>query len=533
MDQNTAFLLGAIGLYFVAMIAIGLYAARKNSDLDDYMLAGRDMKPSVAALSAGASDMSGWLLMGLPGAIYAAGLVEAWMAVGLTVGAWINWKVVAPRLRAYTEVAGDSITIPSFLENRFRDGTHLLRIVAGVLILVFFTFYVSSGMVAGGKFVESTFGPDSLYAQGLTVNYLTGMLVVAGITVLYTLFGGFLGASLTDVAQGLLMFAALLTVPVGVIVTMGGWDAVVDGIRMADAAAGGQVDHFSLFRNATLIGVLSSLAWGLGYFGQPHIIVRFMALRTPADATPARRVGISWMALSMFGAVMVALVGIAYFQANPGTDLADPETVFLVLASILFHPFVAGLVLAAVLAAIMSTLSSQLIVCSSALVEDLSMLRGRKGSPALMLWLGRIGVLVVALIAGVMALNPDSSVLQLVSFAWAGFGAAFGPVILLALYWEKFTSWGAMAAMVVGAAVAWLWSEASADTWAWFGLYELLPGFLAALIAGVGVSLATSRPVPVQQEIEAEYAQAEAMAAGRAPADPARPVAGAASSPAR
>ncbi len=214
MDTNTVFLLAAIGLYFLAMIAIGLYASRKNTDLDDYMLAGRDMKPSVAALSAGASDMSGWLLMGLPGAIYAAGLVEGWMAVGLTVGAWVNWRVVAPRLRSYTEVAGNSITIPSFLENRFKDRTHILRIVAGLIILVFFTFYVSSGMVAGGKFVESTFGPDSFYAQGININYLTGMLVVAGITVLYTLFGGFLGASLTDVAQGVLMFLSLLAVPI-------------------------------------------------------------------------------------------------------------------------------------------------------------------------------------------------------------------------------------------------------------------------------------------------------------------------------
>ena len=518
MDQNTLFLLSAIGLYFAAMIAIGLYAARQNSDLDDYMLAGRNMKPSVAALSAGASDMSGWLLMGLPGAIYASGLVEGWMAIGLTVGAWVNWKVVAPRLRSYTEVSGNSITIPSFLENRFKDRTHILRIVSGLIILVFFTFYVSSGMVAGGKFVESTFGPNSFYAEGVEITYLTGMLIVAGITVFYTLFGGFLGASLTDVAQGVLMFLALLLVPIVVIVIMGGWDAVIDGVRAADAAAAAEgVDHLSMVKNATLIGVLSSVAWGLGYFGQPHIIVRFMALRTTRDAATARRVGITWMALSVFGAVMVALVGIAYFQANPGTTLEDPETVFLVLASIMFHPFVAGLVLAAVLAAIMSTLSSQLIVCSSALVEDLYMLRGRTGSPTFTLWLGRIGVLVVALVAGLLALNPDSSVLELVSFAWAGFGAAFGPVILLALYWPRFTSWGAMAAMVTGAAVAWVWSEASAETWEWFGLYELLPGFVAAFVVGVVVSLVTQRSRRVQRRIDAEFTGAIDIVAGREP----------------
>ena len=517
MDLNTVFLIAAILLYFTAMIFIGLYAARQNTDLDDYMLAGRNMKPSVAALSAGASDMSGWLLMGLPGAIYASGLVEAWMAIGLTVGAWVNWKVVAPRLRSYTEVSGDSITIPSFLENRFKDRTHILRIVSGLIILVFFTFYVSSGMVAGGKFVESTFGPNSFYAEGLEINYLTGMLVVAGITVLYTLFGGFLGASLTDVVQGLLMFVALLLVPIFVIVDMGGWDAVVEGVRAVDAqsrAAGEVVDHLSLFQNATLIGVLSSVAWGLGYFGQPHIIVRFMALRTPQDATTGRRVGVSWMALSVFGAVMVALVGIAYFQANPGTTLDDTETVFLVLAAILFHPFVAGLVLAAVLAAIMSTISSQLIVCSSALVEDLYKVAGKDPSPNAGLWLGRIGVLIVAVIAGILALNPEASVLELVSFAWAGFGAAFGPVILLALYWEKFTSWGAMAAVVSGAAVAWFWSEADEKTWEWFGLYEIVPGFLTALILGVVVSLFTQRSRQVNEEINREFTGAIDIVAG-------------------
>ncbi|WIK82588.1 sodium/proline symporter PutP [Micrococcus lylae] len=517
MDLNTVFLIAAILLYFTAMIFIGLYAARQNTDLDDYMLAGRNMKPSVAALSAGASDMSGWLLMGLPGAIYASGLVEGWMAIGLTVGAWVNWKVVAPRLRSYTEVSGDSITIPSFLENRFKDRTHILRIVSGLIILVFFTFYVSSGMVAGGKFVESTFGPNSFYAEGLEINYLTGMLVVAGITVLYTLFGGFLGASLTDVAQGLLMFVSLLLVPIFVIVDMGGWNAVVEGIRAVDAqpnAEGAMVDHLSLFKNATLIGVLSSVAWGLGYFGQPHIIVRFMALRTPQDATTGRRVGVSWMALSVFGAVMVALVGIAYFQANPGTTLDDTETVFLVLAAILFHPFVAGLVLAAVLAAIMSTISSQLIVCSSALVEDLYKVAGKDPSPNTGLWLGRIGVLIVAVIAGILALNPEASVLELVSFAWAGFGAAFGPVILLALYWEKFTSWGAMAAVVSGAAVAWFWSKADEKTWEWFGLYEIVPGFLTALILGVVVSLFTQRSRQVNEEINREFTGAIDIVAG-------------------
>jgi sodium/proline symporter len=446
--------------------------------------------------------MSGWLLLGLPGAVYAFGLVEAWIAVGLTVGAWLNWKFVAPRLRAYTEVAKNSITIPSFLENRFRDRTRMLRIVAGVIILVYFTFYVSSGMVSGGKFFDSSFGSS----------YLAGMLLVAGITIIYTLFGGFLGASLTDVAQGLLMLAALVTVPTVAIFQMGGWGEMVDSVRAADAALGEGTNRLSFFANATWVGVISALAWGLGYFGQPHIIVRFMALRSAKDAVAGRRIGVAWMAICAFGAVMTAVVGIAYVQANPGTALQDPETVFLVLAQILFHPFVAGLVLAAVLAAVMSTISSQLIVCSSALVEDLYKLTGRTASPRAGLWLGRAGVIIVSIVAILLALDPESSVLALVAFAWAGFGASFGPVIVLSLFWRKFTAWGALSSLVVGAIIVFWWGNMPDDAWGGaFALYEIVPGFALALIVGIAVSLATHRRDP---EIEAEFDEAVAVSKG-------------------
>ena len=503
MDQDQIFKIIAVGLYFAAMLGIGLWASRKNNDLDDYMLAGRRMSPGVAALSAGASDMSGWLLMGLPGAVYAAGLVEAWIAIGLTVGAWLNWKFVAPRLRSYTEVSNNSITVPSFLENRFRDRTRLLRIVSGLIILAFFTFYVSSGMVAGGKFFESSFGST----------YLFGMLLVAAITVAYTLFGGFLGASLTDVVQGLMMLLALIAVPVATIVTMGGWDAIVDSVRAVDAASGEGVDHLSLFANATWIGTISALAWGLGYFGQPHIIVRFMALRSAKEAAVGRRIGVAWMAICALGAVMTAVVGLAYFQANP-TTLDDPETVFLVLSQVLFHPLVAGFVLAAVLAAIMSTVSSQLIVCSSALVEDLYKIFGQEATPPRQMWMGRGGVLVVAVIAGLLALDPESSVLELVGFAWAGFGAAFGPVILLSLFWKRFTAMGALTAMVVGAVVVAIWGNVSDEVWEGFALYEIVPGFLLALIVGVLVSLVTFKHQP---GVEAEFDEAASIAAGNEP----------------
>ncbi|MGM7670088.1 sodium/proline symporter PutP [Microbacterium sp. A93] len=509
--MDTTFKLIAILLYFAAMLAIGFYASRKNKDLDDYMLAGRKLPPFVAALSAGASDMSGWLLLGLPGAIYAVGLVEAWIAVGLTVGAWLNWKFIAPRLRAYTEVSRNSITIPSFLENRFRDNSHLLRIVAGAIVLVYFTFYVSSGMVAGGKFFESSFGST----------YLAGMLLVAGVTLVYTLFGGFLGASLTDVAQGLLMLAALIAVPVVALINIGGWGEMVDGIRAADAALGEGGDRLSFFANATWVGIVSALAWGLGYFGQPHIIVRFMALRSAKDAVAGRRIGVAWMALCALGAVMTALVGIAYFHAHPELTIDDPETVFLLLAQILFHPFVAGLVLAAVLAAVMSTISSQLIVCSSALVEDLYKLFGRKASARTELWLGRGGVVLVAVISILIALDPEASVLELVAFAWAGFGASFGPIVILALFWKGFNNWGALSSLVVGAVIVFWWGNMPEEAWGGaFEMYEIIPGFILAAIVGIIVSLSTQRPrdsaaAEVTAEISAEFDEAVAVAKGK------------------
>ena len=507
MDQDQIFKIIAVGLYFAAMLGIGLWASRKNNDLDDYMLAGRKMSPGVAALSAGASDMSGWLLMGLPGAVYAAGLVEAWIAIGLTVGAWLNWKFVAPRLRSYTEVSNNSITVPSFLENRFRDRTRMLRIVSGLIILAFFTFYVSSGMVAGGKFFESSFGST----------YLFGMLLVAAITVAYTLFGGFLGASLTDVVQGLMMLLALIAVPVATIVTMGGWDAIVDSVRAADAAAGEGVDHLSLFANATWIGTVSALAWGLGYFGQPHIIVRFMAMRAPSSAKNARRVGIGWMVVSLTGAVAAGLIGIAYFH-RAGVELDNSEHVVLALTQALFHPIIVGFVFAAVLAAIMSTVSSQLIVSSSAFVEDLYRIFKRDTHPKRLVLLGRVAVLVVAIIALLMALNPSDTILGLVGFAWAGFGASFGPAILLSLFWRRLTNWGALVGMVSGAVTVFVWSNFGPEI---FGttLYEIVPGFLVNLVLAVVVSRLTYSS---DEGMEQEFTTA--VTAAKAKTDPNREV---------
>ena len=486
----------ALGLYFAVMLLIGYFAYRKTSGHEGYMLGDRGLKPWVAALSAGASDMSGWLIMGLPGAIYVAGLIEGWIAIGLTVGSYLNWLIVAPRLRAYTEVSRNSITLPSFFENRLRDRTRLLRIVSSIIILVFFTLYVSSGMVAGGVFFQSAFNGD----------YLTGMTLVTVVTLAYTLFGGFLGASLTDVVQGLMMVVALVIVPVAAIIAVGGPGEAVTLIRELHPS------HFNLFggtglTSVTLIGVLSGLAWGLGYFGQPHIVVRFMALRKPAEARSARRVGLAWQVIALSGAVFSGLVGIAFINRF-GIDLADPETVVLLMSQTLLHPLVAGLVLAAVLAAIMSTFSSQLIVCSSALVEDIyKVLKKSPPTERRLVTLGRVCVLAVSIVAALLAVNPNDSILGLVAFAWAGFGASFGSIIVLSLYWRKLTNWGALAAMVVGAVTVFLWNRAEGGI---FALYELLPGFAFALLTAVIVSLLTYSH---DEEIQAEFTEAESMVA--------------------
>ena len=512
IDSGSGFwwMMAAIALYFAAMIGIGLWASTRTNDKDDYMIGGRDLPAPVAALSAGASDMSGWLLMGLPGALYLGGMAQAWIAIGLTLGAWVNWKVVAPRLRLFTEQYGNAITLPSYFGNRLVHGGRMLRVVSGLVILIFFTFYISSGMVAGGNFAASAFGAalEHSFGWSMSETYLAGMLIIAAITVGYTFIGGFLGATFTDVAQGVLMILALIAVPVVAMIEFGGPATVLDAVREAN------LDALSLTAGATAVGIISSLAWGLGYFGQPHIVVRFMALRRPSDAKAGRRVGISWMIICVLGTISTALTGIAYFSTHPEaslTDTASAETVFLDLSQILFHPLVAGFVLAAVLAAIMSTVSSQLIVSSSAAIEDLTLLMFKRTlSAKTQLWLSRLAVLAVAVVAALIALDDDAAVLELVSFAWAGFGAAFGPLMLLSLYWRKLTAAGGLASMVAGAVVAFVWGYAiPADAEGIWALYEIVPGFAAGLLAGWGVSLATYRP---SEDVEREFAQARELA---------------------
>jgi sodium/proline symporter len=480
---NHGLQLVSIGVYLAMMLFIGWYSYRRTSNLTDYMLGGRSLGPAVTALSAGAADMSGWLLMGLPGGIYVSGLADAWIAVGLTIGAYLNWLLVAPRLRSYTQVSNNSITIPSYLENRFKDKTKLLRIVSGIVILLFFTFYVSSGLVAGAVFFENSFG----------TNYHTGLYIVGGVVVAYTLFGGFLAVSYTDFIQGLMMLVALVLVPAIGIFKTGGPVETFDTIRAIDPTT------LDFLKGTTFIGIVSAMAWGLGYFGQPHIIVRFMAIKTIKETKSARRIGMTWMIITLIGTIFTGLIGIAFFHNNPDHILKNSEAVFISLSQILFHPLFAGFALAAILAAIMSTISSQLIVSSSALVEDLyKVIIGKDAKDKTLVFLGRMAVLLVALIAAALAYKQNNTILGLVAYAWAGFGGAFGPVILLSLFWKKMNNWGALSGMIVGALTVIVWKNVGlGDT-----LYEIVPGFVLNFIVAVIVSLKTYKK---NDEIEKEF----------------------------
>ncbi len=471
----------SLAIYFIVMLGIGLYAYKQSTDdVSGYMLGGRNLPPSVAALSAGASDMSGWILMGLPGAMFVSGFSATWIAIGLVIGAWANYFLVAPRLRVYTERANDAITIPDYFANRFDDSKNALRVVSAVVIILFFTLYTSSGVVAGGKLFEESFG----------LSYEMGLYVTTGVVVLYTLFGGFLAVSLTDFVQGCIMFLALIIVPV---VTFSLLDepmpATLEQINpnMLDWVGTGSI-----------IGIISAMAWGLGYFGQPHIIVRFMSVRTVKDIPTMRRIGMSWMIVAALGAVATGLCGAAY-SYEKGIEVADPETIFLILSQLLFHPLVAGFLLAAILAAIMSTISSQLLVSSSSLTEDFYKIYvKRDATDKELVLVGRISVLIVALCAIYLAYDRDSSILSLVSNAWAGFGAAFGPLILFSLYWRRMNLSGALAGMIVGAATVlfWIYAPIEIDGQSLSGwMYEIVPGFILSSIAIVIVTLMTKEPL--------------------------------------
>ena len=464
--------------YLLVMVAIGLWAWWQTKTFDDYILGGRSLGPVVTALSAGASDMSGWLLMGLPGALYATGLAEAWIAIGLCVGQYLNWRLVAGPLRVYTERTKNALTLPDFFTHRFDDQARVLRVLSALVILVFFAVYCASGVVAGARLFEQVFGID----------YATALWVGAAATIAYTLIGGFLAVSWTDTVQATLMIFALVLTPVMVAIGAGGVDASLVAIEQVDPT------RLSWVGAGGIVAVISAAAWGLGYFGQPHILARFMAADSIKTIPAARRIGMVWMVACLGGAIAVGLFGIAYYAQHPelaGPVNENPERVFMALAEHLFNPWVAGILLSAILAAVMSTLSCQLLVCSSALTEDFyrGFLRPAASQRELV-WVGRFMVGAVALLAIFIARDPESRVLGLVAYAWAGFGAAFGPVVLLALFWSRMTRNGAVAGILAGALTVVLWKYTGS------ALYEIVPGFIASTVAVVVVSLLGKAPAP-------------------------------------
>ena len=496
MITNSGAIIATFLMYLLVMLFIGFWAWRRTSDSADYFLGGRTLGPLPAALSAGASDMSGWLLLGLPGYAYASGFEAFWLAGGLLVGTWLNWLFMAKRLRIYSVAAGNALTLPEFFTNRFRDKSRMLQVVSAFFILLFFLFYTSSGLVAGGKLFETVFGLDYTWA------------VVAGAfcIISYTLFGGYLAVSWTDMVQGLLMFAALLIVPVAALELSKTDLTLLEQLKNYNPEL---LNPLTSVDGSPLgwIAILSLVAWGLGYFGQPHILARFAGIRSPDDVPLARKFAVTWTGLSMFGAVMVGVAGVAY-MGGVNASLSDGETIFMVLVNAIFHPVVAGVFLAAILAAIMSTADSQLLVASSALAEDFyRAILKKNASPKEVLNVGRLSVILIALVALFLAINPESSVLSLVSYAWAGFGASFGPALIMSLFWKRMNRNGALAGILVGGFTVVIWKQLNGGI---FDMYEIAPGMLFAFMAIIGVSLLSRKP---SEDITTEFDEVKQVVA--------------------
>ena len=474
----------SFSIYMIAMVGIGVYFYVKTKDLSDYVLGGRGLGPGVAALSAGASDMSGWLLLGLPGMMYVDGIVGSWIAVGLIAGAFLNWHYVAKPLRVFTQHLDDAITIPDYFSNRFQDRGNVLRVVTAIVILIFYTLYTSSGLVGGAKLFEATF--DMSYQNAL----VAGSLVIVS----YTFLGGYNAVSWTDLFQGILMMLALVVTPFVVVFELGGFEQALGAVRAVDAT------NLDLFKGASFISIFSLLAWGLGYFGQPHILVRFMSIRHEKEVKKAKHIGMSWMIFSVLGSLGTGLFGLAYV-AGTGVDLADPEKIFITLSQLLFNPWISGFLLAAILAAIMSTIDSQLLVSSSVLTRDLYNVLFRKdASNKELVWVSRATVILIAVIAWYLSTDQNSSVLKLVSYAWAGFGAAFGPLVILSLYNKNVTRNGAIAGMISGAGTVIIWKQLTGGI---FDLYELLPAFIVATVC-ILIFSKTEKPTDESLKVFAE-----------------------------
>ena len=473
-------------LYLGLMVGIGFKYYNRTDSLSDYLLGGRKLNSWVTAMSAQASDMSGWLLIGLPGTAYVlyAGTSEAiWTAIGLWLGTYLNWIFVAKRLRKYTYISGNSITLPDFFENRFRDKNHILRFVSGVFIVIFFLVYTSSQFAAGGKLFHTIFGMD----------YRAGLLIGAVIILAYTALGGFNAVCVTDTIMGLTMFAALIIVPSVALGQMGGWSALSERLAALTPESLGFFPQENGSINTMLLA--SSLGWGLGYFGQPHILVRFMAIASPDEIQKSRIIAMVWVTVTLAAAIFVGLIGKAYLP-----QLADGETVYMAMITGMFHPVVAGILMCAILAAIMSTASSQLLVTASSVSRDIYATLAKKDTEGpQIVWISRITVVVISVVAVILAINPDSSVFDLVSFAWGGFGAAFGPLILFSLFWRSMTLPGAICGMIAGGVVDLAWFVLSGGI---FAIYEIIPGFVASSLAIIVVSLFTNPSPEVVEEFD-------------------------------
>ncbi len=498
MSTNTIIILVAFVAYMGMMILIGALNS-KNSNNEDYFLGGRGLGSWTAALSAQASDMSGWLLMGLPGAVYLAGTGEVWIAIGLLIGTILNWMLVARRLRKYTIVANNSLTIPSFFENRFHDKKGALKIVASIVVIVFFAVYTASAFASGAKLFANVFGTG---AEDNTA-YMVGLLIATIVILVYTLLGGFKAVCYTDFIQGMLMLVAILAVPIIAYISINGDVSGALGAKGVADPAG----FLSLMKDGegkpiSAMSVISNLGWGLGYFGMPHILVRFMAIKSDKEVKKSRIIAIVWVILSLTAACFLGLVARGFLNedlaANGKSEVVFIKSILQIFDGNFILVFIGGIFLCGILAAIMSTADSQLLVTASAVSED--MYKGvtkKSASEKSALNVGRISVIVVALIAFLIALDPNSSVMNLVSDAWAGFGAAFGPIILLSLFWKRFNLPGAVAGMITGFAIVILWDYipfGGTTLYAKTGLYSLVLGFAVALIVAVVVALITKAP---------------------------------------
>lgn len=492
----------AMAAYMIVVLAIGFYYAKRNKTSDDYFIGGRNLGAWVTAMSAEASDMSSWLLMGLPGLAYLTGFGEAgWTAIGLAIGTYLNWKFVAKRLRKYTEVSNNSITLPDFFSNRFRDKNNILMIISSILIIIFFTVYAASGFSACGKLFASVFNYD----------YVPTMIICGCVIVLYTSVGGFMAASTTDLIQGLLMSFAIIIVLIVGVVKAGGVGEVVSYAKSLD----GYMSLLNTYDPATgkaasygVIRMISGLAWGLGYFGVPHILLRFMAIKTSKEIKKSRIIAMTWVIISLAVAVCIGYVGATITSKGIGgiellTTSAAAETIFIRLTNAFLPKFIAGIVLSGILAATMSTADSQLLLVSSSVGNNLYKNVFKKdATDKQLLFVTKTATCIVALVAMIIALDPNSSIFNLVSLAWSGFGAAFGPLILFALFWKRTTLKGAISGMIGGGTLSVIWSLYITNLGGIFEVYSLLPAFIFASLLIVIVSLLDKEP---SEEIQKEF----------------------------